>query len=168
MKGTLSFVNKEVKFKTPSGFMVEYTFIFNSHNSGNFHSTEKNKLSKSNLGSRLSKTKSITEIEQKVSVLLLIKRSTVCGTPGIIYQNIQASLDSDDPYLRILQGIRLSIQVVMGYHIYIYAYISSVFTSLICLSACFSRCREKFPDSELAKFATFTLDNLKRTRTRYN
>ena len=46
----------EIKFKGPSGFMVECILYFNSHNSGNFHPNEENKISKSKLGSPLSNT----------------------------------------------------------------------------------------------------------------
>ena len=42
---------------------------FNSRNSGNSRSIEKNNISKSKLGSYLSKTKRISEIEQKAFVL---------------------------------------------------------------------------------------------------
>ena len=60
---------------------------FNSRNSGNFHSIEKNKISTSELGFRLSKRKSISEIEQKAFVPSLIKRSTFFfgGGGGILY-----------------------------------------------------------------------------------
>ena len=51
LKGTLDFMHKKVKFKRPSGFMVECILPFNSYNSGNFHSIEKNKISKSKLRS---------------------------------------------------------------------------------------------------------------------
>ena len=44
--GTLRFINKEVKFKG-TGFMVSALLFFNSHNFGNFHPNEKNKISKS-------------------------------------------------------------------------------------------------------------------------
>ena len=70
---TLSFMKKKVEFKGPPGFMVDCILSFNSHNSGNFRLIEKSKISKSNLGSRLSKAKSILEIKQKAFVLLLIK-----------------------------------------------------------------------------------------------
>ena len=81
-KGTLNFMYKKVKFKGASGFMVDCILSFNLHNSGIFHSIEKNKIPKSKLGSRLPKTKGISEIEQKAFVLLLIKRRTLFGTPG--------------------------------------------------------------------------------------
>ena len=80
---TLRFMYKDVKFKRPSGFMVECSFTFNSRNSGNFHPNEKNKISKSKLGSPLSNTKDISEIKRKAFVLLLIKRRTFYGTPSI-------------------------------------------------------------------------------------
>ena len=52
-------MQKEVKFKGASGFMVEcfLSFTSNSHNSGNFHLNEKNKISESKLESHLSQTK---------------------------------------------------------------------------------------------------------------
>ena len=60
-----------------STLLLSSAFLFcNSHNSDNFHSIEKNKISKSKLESCLSKTKSISEIEQEAFVLLLIKRRT--------------------------------------------------------------------------------------------
>ena len=62
-------MHKKAKFKGPFGFMVECILSFNSYNSGNFHSMEKNKISKSKLGFCLSKTKRILEIEQKAFVL---------------------------------------------------------------------------------------------------
>ena len=44
-------MHKDVKFRGPSGFLVKCSFVFsNSHNSGNFHPKEKNKISKSKLG----------------------------------------------------------------------------------------------------------------------
>ena len=46
-------MHKKVKFKGPESLMVDSLF-FNSHNSGNFYSTEKDKISKSKLGSHLS------------------------------------------------------------------------------------------------------------------
>ena len=49
---------------------------FNSHNSGDFHLNEKNKISKSKLRSPSSTTKNISEVEQRASVLFLIKRKT--------------------------------------------------------------------------------------------
>ena len=70
MKGTLSFMYRKVKFKRPSGFMVECFFVFNSHDCSNFHSIEKNKISKSKSGSHLSKLNSISIIQQKAFVLL--------------------------------------------------------------------------------------------------
>ena len=51
-----------------------------SHNSANFHLNEKNKISKSKLGSFLSDTHNILEIKQKAFVLLLIKCRTYFGT----------------------------------------------------------------------------------------
>ena len=54
--------------------------FYNSHNSGNFHSIEKNKIPKSKSGSRLSKSKSISD-RTKVFALLLIKRRTFLGHP---------------------------------------------------------------------------------------
>ena len=75
-------MHKKVKFKGPSGFMVECILSFNSHNSVNVHPIEKNMVSKFKLGSRLFKAKSISEIEQKTFVLLLIKCRTFFGTPG--------------------------------------------------------------------------------------
>ena len=38
----------------------------NSHNSGNFHPNDKNKIPKSKLGSPLSSTKNISEIKQRL------------------------------------------------------------------------------------------------------
>ena len=49
-------MHKNLKFKGPSGFMIVCIFVFNSRNSGNFDSIEKNKISESKLGSPLSKT----------------------------------------------------------------------------------------------------------------
>ena len=61
---------EEVKLKRLSALLC-----FNSHNSGNFHPNEKNKISKSMLESPLSNTKeNISEIKQKTFVLFLIKR----------------------------------------------------------------------------------------------
>ena len=56
--------------------MVECIFVFNLLNSGRFHLIEKNKISEAKLGSRLSKTRSIPEVEQKALVQLLIKCRT--------------------------------------------------------------------------------------------
>ena len=80
IKGTLSLM--KLKFKRPSGFMAECIFVFNSHNSGNFHSIEKNDISKSKLGSRLSKTKGISEIEQKALFCCCSNAGPFFGTPG--------------------------------------------------------------------------------------
>ena len=70
------FMQKEVKFKGASGFMVECSFVFYSHNSGNFHSNEKNKIPESKLESRLSKTKNNFRNQTKDFPLLLI----ICRT----------------------------------------------------------------------------------------
>ena len=69
-------MHKEVKFKDSLVSWLSARFSFNSHNSGNFHLNEINKISKSKLRSPLSNTKIISEIEQKTFVLLLIKRRT--------------------------------------------------------------------------------------------
>ena len=68
--------------------MVKDILSFNSHNSGYFRLIKIKKISKSKLGSCLSKTKGISEIEQNAFVLLLIKRKTLFGTPGICVQGI--------------------------------------------------------------------------------
>ena len=47
-------MHKKVKFKGPLVSWLNALLSFNSHNSGNFHSIEKNKISKSKLGSLLS------------------------------------------------------------------------------------------------------------------
>ena len=73
-------MHKEVKFKGPSGFMVEYSFV--SHTSDNFHPNEKNKILKSKLESLLFNTRNILGIKQKAFVLSLIKCRTFFGTPG--------------------------------------------------------------------------------------
>ena len=72
MKGTLRFIHKEVKFKEPSGFILRFihkevkfkepsgfmiVLSFNSLNSSNFCPNEKNKISRSKIGSHLSKAK---------------------------------------------------------------------------------------------------------------
>ena len=62
----------------PSGFMVECIFVFDSHNTGNFHQIEKNKISKTELGSLLSKPKSVSEIEQTDFVLPGESTKCVC------------------------------------------------------------------------------------------
>ena len=78
-------MHKKVKFKGSSGFMVECIFLsFNSHNSGNFHLIEENKISKSKLGSCLLKTKSILEIEQMVFYYCSLNPD-LFGTPNMIF-----------------------------------------------------------------------------------
>ena len=76
-------MHKNVKFKGPLVSWLSAFLSFNSHNSGNSHSIEKNKISQSKLGACLSRTKRISEIKQKAFVLLLIKGRTFTGTPGI-------------------------------------------------------------------------------------
>ena len=77
----LRFMHKEVKFKGTSGSWLSVLLSCKSHNSGNFHPDEKNKISKSKLGSPLSNTKDILEIKQKAFVLLLINHKTFLGHP---------------------------------------------------------------------------------------
>ena len=80
-KGTLRFMQKEVKFKGTSGFMVECCFLSftnNYHSSANFHSNEKNKISESKSKSHLLKAKDNFINQTKGFPLLLIK----CMTPG--------------------------------------------------------------------------------------
>ena len=81
MKGTLSVMHKKIKSKDPLVSWLSAFLSFDSHNSGKFYSIEKNKISKSRSGFRLPKTKSISGIEQKAFVLLLIKRRTFSGHP---------------------------------------------------------------------------------------
>ena len=51
-------MQRKVKFKGASGFMVDNNYFNNNyHSSGNFHSNEKNKMSESKSKSHLSKTK---------------------------------------------------------------------------------------------------------------
>ena len=56
------------------------SFTSNSHNSGKFHSNEKNKISESKLESHLSKTKNNFRNQTKGFQLLLIKCRTFLGT----------------------------------------------------------------------------------------
>ena len=72
-------MHKKVKLKGPLVSRLSAFLSFNSHNSGNFYSIEKNMISKFKLGSCLSKPKIILEIKQKTFVLLLIKRRTFLG-----------------------------------------------------------------------------------------
>ena len=81
IKCTLSFMQEEVKSKDLLTSWFSSFVSFSLHNYVNCRSIEKNKISKSKLGFRLSKTKNISEIEQKTLVLLLIKRSTFSETP---------------------------------------------------------------------------------------
>ena len=78
-------MHKKVTFKEPSGFMVECILFLRSHDSGNFHPIEKNKISEFKFGSPLSKTESTSEIEQKAFVLLLIEHllSMICDSVAI-------------------------------------------------------------------------------------
>ena len=80
IKGTLRFINKERKFKGPSGSWLSALLSFNAHNSGNFHPNDKNEISKSMSGSPLSNTRNISEIKQKAFVLLLIKTHYILNT----------------------------------------------------------------------------------------
>ena len=71
-------MHKEVKFKDPL-----VSWLSNSHNSGNFYPNEKNKTSKSKLGSYFLKIKIISKIKQNSFVLLVIKRMTFLRHLGI-------------------------------------------------------------------------------------
>ena len=56
IKGTVSFMHKKVKYKGSSGSCLVVFLSINSHSSGDFHSIEKNKISKSKQEFRLPKT----------------------------------------------------------------------------------------------------------------
>ena len=62
-------MHKEVNSKDPLVSWLSALWSFDYRNPGNFDPIEKNKISKSKLGSRLSKTKNISEIIEKAFAL---------------------------------------------------------------------------------------------------
>ena len=72
-------MQKEVKFKGASGFMVECARLFFASNSGNFHSNEKNKISESKFASRLSRNfRNQTKLSAIVYQMQNLLRETWC------------------------------------------------------------------------------------------
>ena len=76
-------MHEKVKFKEHSGFMFECLLSFNPYNSGNFHPNEKNKTSKSKLGSPLSNTKKDFKNQTKCFCSIVDQMQDFFGTPGI-------------------------------------------------------------------------------------
>ena len=83
MKGTLRIMHKKIKFKGPSGFMVECSFVFLTLITLAIF-IRMRKIRNQNLNKSLlyPTQKNNAEIIRKAFVLFLIKRRTFFGTPG--------------------------------------------------------------------------------------